>query len=1109
MDATKIVECVALFAKASHACGKGEHLLLARLAESGKLAVVENACRALAENPTTPSLLQFSCDTTPVSLRKHVSFGKAGEQEKRSGKIGYEFQVQQCYVTCFNLEGEKEVCLVFGPAVPVLYGKSMRALTGIALASPGLKVMSRYAGQRILLYHQVHDRAVGQKLRHSLSGHWARLASSAAEAGEMDENSAGYEVLSWHTEVSCSLHDIHNSLRWGYLLSLGKQEDCIKALYVGTIALKSSSFYCVSSIGSWLLDVVEAVPVEDCPLHDELFGLYLLLGLGHSVADGLATRRVHWKHDVQKMVVALEVINEEADWMAGVSSILLSVYQFHVFTESRWSTVGAASRNILCSSVLGYKHFLHHMRRQGCVSEYYVSGADRLTRESLLLAAVVSLTSHFTDALLFLALADGRLARQYDDICMEMATEFETIEQIPVFVWSALGQAIDARPSVLRDHVVHSVLVAWSYLQHKLLNTLECLPFSLCCMPPVEALNIVGSLAEEPRQPVAGKIHRLLSIGYPKHLLVQGLELLSECSFSSRYTETLHGSTAVMRKYHPEASPVHVLYRAYVHSLRNVMPGEGTEHRESNLLRLRLQRLERRNPNYITGRQIYFRDHMSKARLKATTREKTKYTLKGTTIMRIHGQYWDALTHEEKDAYNRKASEVRSATQHVLDEEIRDTESRLQIAVMRETSAVQRASTSMVASSARLPDSALRTWSTLSSARVFADGNLRKLGENAMKGVESLSAEREQELVAASLLDKQDTEPKSSLYVQVARNRDKFLNACFAVESSDGIQWFRCILAIVTPPTLQFMEVREVEVQPVPFHVESQVSTFSQLTRASFSYKWSFDSVQFTSRDIFVDADPDFVGVVTPTSFKATSTLVAWSDLLALSSFLQEEGPCVEESEPKPKKPRIVESEAQSGLIVAHPWLRALGATSRASSSTSALPEEAPQEPDTGTAVESQDIVEVADREIFHALRSALRADNTGEGHTDTDDSMFAVSILGGKWNVERTGRKLYGSRYDVRKESAAHKCCSLHGMKLSASFDYHAHGEETAKTLATLYQAKIMHVVRHWLGTGSEAKLASCPPFVVPPDLKAPDASQKMSLRRWNEYLNMGPPTE
>eukprot|EP00971_Amphidinium_carterae_P085313 1687671-Amphidinium_carterae.1 len=235
-------------------------------------------------------------------------------------------------------------------------------------------------------------------------------------------------------------------------------------------------------------------------------------------------------------------------------------------------------------------------------------------------------------------------------------------------------------------------------------------------MPPAEALSILQSMPHEPRDAVSGKIHRLLSIGYPSHLLVQGLELLSEVSFSSRYTETQHASTAVMRKYHPEASPVHVVYRAYVHSLRSIMPGAGTEHRESNTLRLRLQRLHRRNPNYITGRQIYFRDHMTKAKMKATTREKTKYALRGSAIMRIHGQYWDALTREEKDAYNRKAVHVKSASHHALAEEILDTETRLQIAVMRETTSVARSSTSMVASSARLPVIALQRWSTLSGA---------------------------------------------------------------------------------------------------------------------------------------------------------------------------------------------------------------------------------------------------------------------------------------------------------------------------------------------------------------------------------------------------------
>eukprot|EP00971_Amphidinium_carterae_P167268 3314548-Amphidinium_carterae.1 len=71
MESEKTVEYVSLFAKASHVCGSGEDVFLARIAESGKLALVDNVCRALAENATTPSLLQFSCDTTPVSLRKH------------------------------------------------------------------------------------------------------------------------------------------------------------------------------------------------------------------------------------------------------------------------------------------------------------------------------------------------------------------------------------------------------------------------------------------------------------------------------------------------------------------------------------------------------------------------------------------------------------------------------------------------------------------------------------------------------------------------------------------------------------------------------------------------------------------------------------------------------------------------------------------------------------------------------------------------------------------------------------------------------------------------------------------------------------------------------
>eukprot|EP00971_Amphidinium_carterae_P267979 5316528-Amphidinium_carterae.1 len=83
MEPGKIVEQVLQFAKASYACGKPEEVVLAQLAESGKLALIENALSALSMSVTTPALMQYSCDTTPVALRKHVSFPSCCSQAVR------------------------------------------------------------------------------------------------------------------------------------------------------------------------------------------------------------------------------------------------------------------------------------------------------------------------------------------------------------------------------------------------------------------------------------------------------------------------------------------------------------------------------------------------------------------------------------------------------------------------------------------------------------------------------------------------------------------------------------------------------------------------------------------------------------------------------------------------------------------------------------------------------------------------------------------------------------------------------------------------------------------------------------------------------------------
>eukprot|EP00971_Amphidinium_carterae_P281796 5594024-Amphidinium_carterae.1 len=280
---------------------------------------------------------------------------------------------------------------------------------------------------------------------------------------------------------------------------------------------------------------------------------------------------------------------------------------------------------------------------------------------------------------------------------------------------------------------------------------------------------------------------------------------------------------------------------------------------------------------------------MQKARVRATKRESSKAPLDGKTIMRIHGAHWSSLTQAERDGYAFKAIGVRSASQHVLDEQIADTETRLRIAEMREETTSRTQSTSMVSSGARLPESALDTWSTLSRAAVFADNKVQNISKQHLSGVEPMSVEREQELMEASHLLPPESQNRSPLYMRVAKDRQKFLNACFAITSGGSVLWYRCILAIAQPSLLQFLPLEERSVDEVSFDLKAPISTWSSLLHASFSFQWTFPEVVFTSRDIFMDVDPDFVGVVTPSVFKAAGTLVAWTDMVSLSFLLDSE----------------------------------------------------------------------------------------------------------------------------------------------------------------------------------------------------------------------------
>eukprot|EP00971_Amphidinium_carterae_P232016 4604272-Amphidinium_carterae.1 len=75
----------------------------------------------------------------------------------------------------------------------------MAALSAIAMKTPGMRLMAHHSGSRVVIHHQVRDRA--------------------------------------HSSVGCAVHDAHNALRCGHQMALGQNEEVMRTVYAATSSL--------------------------------------------------------------------------------------------------------------------------------------------------------------------------------------------------------------------------------------------------------------------------------------------------------------------------------------------------------------------------------------------------------------------------------------------------------------------------------------------------------------------------------------------------------------------------------------------------------------------------------------------------------------------------------------------------------------------------------------------------------------------------------------------------------------------------------------------------------------------------------------------------------
>ena len=226
-------------AQVDHGLSRTDSRRLRGLAKAAKVVLKERLARQLEENPRCPLFLQYSGDCTPVRARGYGTVG--GEQTKRkkvSGSRTLEFYVHQIFSTLGQTDGSRLHSVMLGSPLALEYGKSMPALLPNALQCPGLR-FPREVG-RIVILHQVHDRAMALSFRQSfsgaLNGQLAATSSTSPSTSTTSSQSTSSSLLEWHTSLGSACHDGRNSLRWASQ-SLDESPETLKNAHVDLLFL--------------------------------------------------------------------------------------------------------------------------------------------------------------------------------------------------------------------------------------------------------------------------------------------------------------------------------------------------------------------------------------------------------------------------------------------------------------------------------------------------------------------------------------------------------------------------------------------------------------------------------------------------------------------------------------------------------------------------------------------------------------------------------------------------------------------------------------------------------------------------------------------------------
>lgn len=1016
-----------------------------RLCQTLRAFLVDQRAQWLQRRKHVPVLECYSSDSTPLTTRDMHKACAGAFAATRFAASTKSWLVHRLFL----LDSHGDSAVVFEQPkwltdkTAMCHLSAQMALTDMARQSPR---------DAITISHHVFDRALKESCgRLQMQRHRAFDEFEEAEHGP--EHARLSSLRSWCVTVGCSAHDVHNAFRWSIMAFVGDPA-VMRKCWVVLQSLRSSFGLLTAALPDWLALRIE---FDDAPDPEALFDFWVMLGQTHEWARELAILHLRWEGGRLK-VGRQCVVRENAP--QAITACLLHLWHFRGWSESRWCAIGESARRIIGAVFLGLQDLCAFIIDSPKYSNYHISGCTHLDDTMLNACAIIAASSRVSEHCLLTVLDDDRLAYSVGEVNRVSQLEIATALELPDVVLHCLASCCRLSVTALRGDIARAVAVQGGYMRHRFREA-ERLPWSLVGGDVAGKVKALAA-AEKPLDDTARKIWELARLGYPMTELVDAINLMGQASWSTVCVEQGHSAGAALVRKHPHYSSSTVAARSMIAQCRVLFNSCPTE-RGISLLKRKIQRLRRKRPDLIQGRQVFCGSMCRRVR----RQERLGKVLRPGAyqwIFKHHNRVWGRTGKVERRPYEDLARVLREERAEQVQVDLASAQARLR-SLRSERAALASTEGPVKMSRCRLTEAQKADICAMLEGSQWTRKRTQELHEEACKPVVQPG---EVVQMTLGLMGPPPAEPKARVpdfLPWLAHNREFFRNCVLKQVREDSVAFYAIIYASQNPVSVCFSPLVSVEV-PEPFF---SAQTFQEQWVDCWDnvFDWSPGQFAFSDEGV-LDPDAQFF-VLTDVVYKHPRQLCADGSFVPLGEVRK----WLPGRDAKPAKPRgpapvVGDPEALPWRSDPAAWMLLRDEPSLAAARDSAQ-EKLGADADAdvsdeaaGSESESEDD-EVSLAELWDR-RAELAA------LADGGDDSFSWCLRGGRWLKKERGVEFDSYRAFARGGEPQDWCSAI-GLPRSATFSINKYGEDFCVQLCQLWVAKMSFLKDVW-----EARQAAGP---------------------------------